>query len=117
MGERHERLTAARKRAGYPSARQAAEKNGWNKSTYASPENGQTPLPVEEAHKYARAFKVSPAWLLTAEGQMTPAKQPVPHPKKLRDAKNRIADALERFPPDTAKLNQLLDFMEFIAKR
>lgn len=50
---------------------QAAKRFGWTASTYASHENGQTPLPVDAAHDYGRAFKVSPAWLLTGEGPRT----------------------------------------------
>lgn len=70
MGEPHERLRAARKAAGFKSARAAALRYHWTPSTYASHENGQTPLPVDAASRYARAFKVSPAWLLTGEGEM-----------------------------------------------
>lgn len=69
MGERHARLIEARKRAGFTSALSAAKRHAWKPSTYASHENGQTPLPVEAAYDYARAFKVSPGWLLTGEGE------------------------------------------------
>jgi len=48
--------------------RAAALRHGWTPSTYASHENGQTPLPVEAAYEYGRAFKASPGWLLTGEG-------------------------------------------------
>jgi hypothetical protein len=36
-------------------------------STYASHENGQTPVPQDAAAVYAKAFKTSVAWLLTGE--------------------------------------------------
>jgi phage repressor protein C with HTH and peptisase S24 domain len=69
MSEASERLRQARKDAGFRSARAAALKFGWKPSTYASHENGQTPeIPHEAARDYARAFKVSPGWLLTGEG-------------------------------------------------
>ena len=68
--DRHERLIAARQAAGFKSARSAALRFGWTLSTYASHENGQTPLPVRAAHDYAKAFKCSQSWLLTGEGKM-----------------------------------------------
>jgi hypothetical protein len=58
------RLKRARIRAGYKSAQAAANRFGWVASTYRSHENGQTPLPVDCARRYAQAFKISPDWLL-----------------------------------------------------
>jgi transcriptional regulator with XRE-family HTH domain len=69
MTDTNARLRQARENAGFSSARSAALRFGWIPSTYASHENGQTPVPAKEAPKYARAFKVSAAWLLTGEGQ------------------------------------------------
>lgn len=69
MGEAGDRLKAARRRAKISSARQAAIRFGWTYSTYASHENGQTPeIPLEDAKKYARAYKTTAAWLMTGEG-------------------------------------------------
>lgn len=68
MGEPNRWLIAARRAAGHRSARAAAVRFHWNPSTYASHENGQTPLPPRAAQKYARAFRTSPAYLLTGEG-------------------------------------------------
>lgn len=68
MGESNDRLKAARERAGFDSARQAAIRFGWTISTYASHENGQTPVPQKAAEKYAAKFKVSAGWILTGEG-------------------------------------------------
>ncbi|MGP0093297.1 MAG: S24 family peptidase [Xanthobacteraceae bacterium] len=70
MTNSNERLRQARERAGFVSARSAAIRFGWIPSTYASHENGQTPVPMRDAPKYARAFKVSAAWLLTGEGPL-----------------------------------------------
>lgn len=71
MGDSSERLKQARMRAGFKSARAAALKFGWTPSTYASHENGQTPeVPRDAAIVYARAFRVSPSWILTGEGPM-----------------------------------------------
>lgn len=69
MGEAGDRLKAARLKAKIPSARQAAARFGWKYSTYASHENGQTPeIPLEDAKKYARAYKSTASWLMTGEG-------------------------------------------------
>jgi hypothetical protein len=78
MGESNERLRKARQAAGYTSARGAAQRFGWPPSTYASHENGQTPtVPVEAALEYGKAFRVSPAWILTGEGD-----EPEPRPPR-----------------------------------
>jgi phage repressor protein C with HTH and peptisase S24 domain len=69
MTDSNQRLRQAREGAGFSSARSAALRFGWTPSTYASHENGQTPVPAKEAPKYGKAFKVSAAWLLTGEGQ------------------------------------------------
>lgn len=114
MGERHERLTVARKRAGHKSAMEAAKKNNWPPSTYASHENGQTPLPVKAAHKYAKAFKVSPAWLLTAEGDMHPAKNGI-GADKAREAKRRLLAIANEVPHDN--IEKAIDYLEFLVKR
>jgi phage repressor protein C with HTH and peptisase S24 domain len=68
MGESNDRLKEARVRAGFGSARSAAIRYGWTVSTYASHENGQTPVPIDAARAYAKAFKTSAAWILTGEG-------------------------------------------------
>lgn len=72
MGDSNDRLREARIKAGFKSARSAAIRFGWTPSTYSSHENAQTPLPVEAAKRYAKAFKVSQAWLLTGEGEHRP---------------------------------------------
>ncbi len=46
----------------------AAKRFGWPPSTYAAHENGQNGFPVDIAERYAKAFKVSAAWLLSGEG-------------------------------------------------
>lgn len=63
-----ERLSLARKKAGFESARAAAQAFGWKESTYAAHENGQNGIKPDIASRYSRAFRVSPAWLLTGEG-------------------------------------------------
>jgi hypothetical protein len=61
------RLRQARERAGFKSKRSAALRFGWVPTTYASHENGQTPLPQDAAAVYAKAFKTSFVWLVTGE--------------------------------------------------
>jgi DNA-binding XRE family transcriptional regulator len=58
------RLKRARIKAGYKTAKAAAERLGMSTTTYRSHENGQTPVPARLAKRYARAFHVSANWLL-----------------------------------------------------
>lgn len=67
MGDSNDRLKEVRIKAGFTSARSAAIRFGWNPSTYASHENGQTPVPQKAAAKYAPKFKTTPGWILTGE--------------------------------------------------
>ncbi|WWT39878.1 LexA-like protein [Microcystis phage Mwe-JY08] len=68
MEEIFERLQKARRRAGYEDATAAARARGWNENTYRSHENGARGLKPDVARQYAKAFKVSPGWLLTGDG-------------------------------------------------
>lgn len=70
MGDSNDRLRMARSKAGFKTAADAIKRFGWKETTYRSHENGQTPVPTEEAALYGRAYKVSPAWILTGEGRM-----------------------------------------------
>jgi phage repressor protein C with HTH and peptisase S24 domain len=62
--EPHQRLKAAREKAGYPTAQKAAEAMGIKFPTYAGHENGSRGFD-RKAEKYARKFGVSLEWLLT----------------------------------------------------
>ncbi|MDB6035975.1 MAG: putative prophage repressor [Verrucomicrobiales bacterium] len=68
MSEISERLTTARKRAGYEKAIDAANALGMRPSTYYSHENGSIGLRAQVAETYAKKFKVSLEWLLTGKG-------------------------------------------------
>lgn len=68
MSEPNERLQIARRKAGYADATDAARAFGWNENTYRSHENGMRGLKTDVAERYAKAFRVSSAWLLTGEG-------------------------------------------------
>jgi len=69
MNASNDRLKQARIAAKFVSARSAALHFGWNTSTYASHENGQTEVPTEAAFKYGKAFNISPIWILHGVGQ------------------------------------------------
>jgi DNA-binding XRE family transcriptional regulator len=59
-----DRLKQARIRAGFRSASEAANNYGWTNSTYAAHENGTRGVKVEDAKKYALAFRTDPGYLL-----------------------------------------------------
>jgi len=62
------RLEKARLARGFEDAKAAATYFGWKYDTYAQHENGLRGL-VRAVDKYAKAFRVSEAWLLTGEGR------------------------------------------------
>lgn len=61
------RLKQAREERGFRSAKDAAVFFGWNYDTYAQHENGLRGI-GRAVKRYALAFRVSEAWLLTGEG-------------------------------------------------
>lgn len=65
----YERLKIARERAGYATAADAARAFGWNAPGYTHHENGTRGIRADVATRYARAFRVNPAWLLYGEGE------------------------------------------------
>ena len=70
--ESAERLKVARKRAGYATASAAAEAFGWQKPGYTHHENGTREyFDASNLVRYARAFRVSPAWLAGVDADMT----------------------------------------------
>ncbi len=66
------RLEQARRAAGFESARAAAIRFDWSYDTYSQHERGERGL-SRSAKRYAKAFKVSEAWLLTGETHSQPA--------------------------------------------
>lgn len=66
--ERSDRLKAARAKAGYANASQAAEAFGWKAAGYRHHENGTRSFGLDAAKKYGRASKVKPGWLLGMVG-------------------------------------------------
>lgn len=65
------RLEKARVLRGFKTAKAAADFYGWNYHTYAHHEQGIRGI-GRAATKYAIAFRVSEAWLLTGEGEAPP---------------------------------------------
>jgi phage repressor protein C with HTH and peptisase S24 domain len=82
MDSREERLVEARRNAGFPSASEAAQQFGWTVSTYLGHENGSRGITASKAEVYARAFKVSPEWLLYGASKSAP---PQASPKAASD--------------------------------
>lgn len=64
MSSPSERLRLARKNAGFDSAAAAARAMGISEPTYAGHENGSRGIPAAKAAKYARAFKVTPEYII-----------------------------------------------------
>lgn len=64
MEEFAERLKTARKKAGYRSARKAAEALGMPESTYRAYEGGTRGISPETAEKFGRRFRFRPASLI-----------------------------------------------------
>lgn len=67
VNEKSERLKAARKKAGFDTAADAARTFEWTESAYRHHENGTRPFGLDAAKKYGRAFRVKPGWLLGLE--------------------------------------------------
>jgi phage repressor protein C with HTH and peptisase S24 domain len=69
MGDIHDRLRWARKRAGYASAADAARALKLPYGTYSGHENSGRGIPRDSIVRYAKKFKVRGDWLLTGEGR------------------------------------------------
>lgn len=66
--EAAKRLEKARVERGFRTAREACNYFSWNYNSYAQHENGTRGI-GRMANVYARAYRVSEAWLLTGEGE------------------------------------------------
>lgn len=72
----HGRLKLARSKARGGIFEQPVDASrffGWNENTYKAHENGIRNYPPKTAAKYARAFNVTPGWLLFGEGNKEPS--------------------------------------------
>lgn len=70
--DRANRLHAARKAAGFRSAREAAVRFGWPPKTYQAHETANLFFDEPTGKAYAEAFRVSPAWLYHGRGKGPP---------------------------------------------
>jgi hypothetical protein len=95
MDAPHERLKAARAQAGYRSAADACQAYGWKEAAYRHHENGTRGFyDIGNAVRYARAFRVSPAWLLGIDDDARAA-DAIPSVEVL----SRVVSALFRAAP------------------
>lgn len=62
------RLEEARIARGFKNAKDATNYFGWSYVTYTQHESGERGI-TRAVEKYAKAFRVSPGWLLTGEGK------------------------------------------------
>lgn len=85
MSKQSDRLRRAREEAGYKSASDAALALDVKYPTYSAHENGSRSFDKTAATRYARKFKVSPAWLLALddESRRGPVKVNTTHPQDL----------------------------------
>ena len=90
MSDPAERLRIARLRAGYATAKDAADALGFPVSTYLGHENGSRGYPAKKAFTYARKFKVREQWLLYGVG---------PAPGESDDPKGEVIDIFDHLPP------------------
>lgn len=67
-----DRLKAARIKAGYATAKSAAEAMGVTVSTYIQHESGVRGFPAGRAARYAKFFRVAPEWLVYNRGSSEP---------------------------------------------
>lgn len=90
MSDPAERLRIARLRAGYSTAKEAAEALGLPVSTYLAHENGSRGYPAKRAFTYARKFKVREQWLLYGVGE---------GPGQTEGPKAEVVNIFEHLPP------------------
>ena len=90
MTDPAERLRIARLRAGFETAKDAADAMGFPVSTYLAHENGSRGYPAKKAEIYARKFKVREQWLLFGVGE---------GPGQSGDSNAEIINILDHLPP------------------
>ena len=77
MTDASDRLRKARTEAGYRFARDATDAFGFTYKTYNAHESGTRNFSKTTAQRYAKAFRVSPEWLLLGTGEMGVVMLPV----------------------------------------
>lgn len=105
--EIHQRLQLARQAAGFENPAQAARRFGWKEPTYYAHENGSRGIRRDLALIYARAFKVSPLWLIAGQGEMKMGKrQP-----KIEEVDSLLEDC------DEGEIDIVIDVIKSLKKR
>ena len=94
MVDSAKRLQRARERAGYLTAKDAAEAMGVPIATYIQHENGTRGYPASRAQRYGIFFRVAPEWLLY--GSKTEVKRVALGPELL--IRGEVADGVWRSP-------------------
>lgn len=89
------RLESARIARGFKTAKSACEYFGWNYNSYAQHEQGNRGI-SRISSTYARAYRVSEAWLLTGEGKGPSAKNDSHHSEIDDEFNQLIAEATEQ---------------------
>lgn len=92
MQQPSDRLRDARIKAGFDSAKAAAEAMGASVATYIQHENGTRGYPAKAAAKYASFFRSTPEWLLYGRGK-TPSSASSPQRNLVRIIGRVGADA------------------------
>jgi hypothetical protein len=98
--------------AGFKTASEAVTKFYWKSSTYRAHENGQNPFKPDDAIEYARAFNVSPAWLISGNEISYDA-----HGKQLKSLPKieSLPDRARNFTLSNSRLNidkNVIDMLE-----
>lgn len=101
-----ERLRIARLRAGFETAKEAAEAMGFPVSTYLAHENGSRGYPAKKAEIYARKFKVREQWLLYGVGE---------GPGQKGDHSAEIIQIIDHLPP--LKKAEALGYLRALANQ
>jgi hypothetical protein len=97
-----DRLKLARRNAGYTTTTAAAKAFGWQEPGYRHHENGTREyFSADNLTRYARAFRVSPAWLAGIDTDMADALERI----SSENFGQVIEAILQAFAPD-AKLQQ-----------
>lgn len=89
MTDPAERLRIARLRAGYETAKDAADALGFPVSTYLGHENGSRGISAKRAEIYAKKYKVREQWLLYGVGP-GPGSEPTGETAEIVDIIDRL---------------------------
>lgn len=78
------RLSESRRKAGFATASEAADRFGWKLSTYLGHENGSRGFRADKAKEYAKAFRVTANWLLYGDNEPQQVEFGMPAPDDAR---------------------------------